>query len=364
MKSSKLIVVLGMHRSGTSAITRGLQVLGVELGDNLLPPRKGDNDKGYWEDIDLNALNIEMLIAIESGWDYVSPINEEDVNLLQQQGYFARATELLKRKMGLAGNFGFKDPRVAKLLPFWKEVFSYCQLDVRYIIALRNPLSVVKSLAKRDNLEEAQSYYLWISYVITSLTHSANEKRALIDYDRLMRSPDIELKRIAKCTDLEINQVELENYKNYFLDLTLQHTVFNCNDLLLDELCPAIVSDVYTTLLDVATENKKIDDGYLKDKIERWLSTFEELKSSLKMIDLEKKSNVQKSLIKKQQTEYIERTEWAQALEKELKESQSLIKKQQTEYIERTEWALSLDAIVKQRDELIHDLQRELSKQK
>ena len=66
-----------MHRSGTSAITRGLQVMGVELGDNLMPALKGDNDKGYWEDIDLNALNIEMLSAIGSRWDCVSPINRD-----------------------------------------------------------------------------------------------------------------------------------------------------------------------------------------------------------------------------------------------------------------------------------------------
>lgn len=59
-KNNKLIVVLGMHRSGTSAISAGMQVLGVEFGDRLLPPVKGDNDKGYWEDIDLCALNVKM----------------------------------------------------------------------------------------------------------------------------------------------------------------------------------------------------------------------------------------------------------------------------------------------------------------
>jgi hypothetical protein len=61
MKKTKMVVVLGMHRSGTSAITRGLLVMGVRLGDRLLPAVKGENDKGHWEDVDLNALNIEML---------------------------------------------------------------------------------------------------------------------------------------------------------------------------------------------------------------------------------------------------------------------------------------------------------------
>ena len=58
----RLIVVLGMHRSGTSAITRGLQVMGVGLGDRMMPAMP-DNVKGFWEDVDLNALNMEMLSA-------------------------------------------------------------------------------------------------------------------------------------------------------------------------------------------------------------------------------------------------------------------------------------------------------------
>jgi hypothetical protein len=57
----RLIVVLGMHRIGTSVITRGLQVLGVELGNRLMPPFEGNNAKGFWEDVDINDLNIEML---------------------------------------------------------------------------------------------------------------------------------------------------------------------------------------------------------------------------------------------------------------------------------------------------------------
>ena len=64
--NGRLIVVLGMHRSGTSAITRGLQVMGVELGDRMMPPVEGNNSKGFWEDLDLYALNIEILNNIGS----------------------------------------------------------------------------------------------------------------------------------------------------------------------------------------------------------------------------------------------------------------------------------------------------------
>jgi hypothetical protein len=60
----RLVVVLGMHRSGTSAITRALEVLGVNVGTNLLPPVDGDNAKGFFEDVEINSLNVEILRAL------------------------------------------------------------------------------------------------------------------------------------------------------------------------------------------------------------------------------------------------------------------------------------------------------------
>ena len=90
-KNNRLIVVLGMHRSGTSAVTRGLKVLGVSLGETLYGAMAGVNEKGFWEDIHLNALNVEMLDAIESDWSHVGAIDSSDVEILHKQGYFLRA---------------------------------------------------------------------------------------------------------------------------------------------------------------------------------------------------------------------------------------------------------------------------------
>ena len=59
-RGKSIVVVLGMHRSGTSAVTRGLMVMGVELGDHLMPPVPDDNEKGFFEEIDVNAINMEV----------------------------------------------------------------------------------------------------------------------------------------------------------------------------------------------------------------------------------------------------------------------------------------------------------------
>ena len=284
-ENNKLIVVLGMHRSGTSVITRGLQVMGVELGERLIPAITGNNEKGFWEDIDLNALDAEMLGALNSDWHHLAPIEPGDVAALHNKNYFLRAVELLRQKVGSAPVFGFKDPRVAKLLPFWKEVFDHCQFNMNYILTLRHPLSVVKSLAKRDGMAAEQGYLLWLGHVVESLIGSTDSKRILVDYDRLMQSPDAELTRISKCLGLEIDPAELQSYKTQFLDNELRHTVYELNDLLLDNTCPPIVREVYTALLDVVSDKTTLDSKALQNKVARWADEFERLKSLLLLAD-------------------------------------------------------------------------------
>lgn len=281
----KLVVVLGMHRSGTSAITRGLQVLGVSLGDSLMPPMENINNKGFWEDADLNALNVEMLAAVGSDWHFLAPIESEDVGVLRKQGYFLRAVDLLLRKVGSASVFGLKDPRMAKLLPFWSVVFDHCQFSVSYVMAVRHPLSVIQSLKKRDGFEAEKSYFLWLGYVVAALSGMVTRKSVIVDYDLLMQSPGNELQRIARRLDLSVDQTELQDYKSEFLDKALRHTFFDLNDLLLDNVCPPLVREMYTELLSVASDKSHVEDLQQKNKIAHWADEFIRVKSSLILAD-------------------------------------------------------------------------------
>src|ERR1700760_2987954 len=92
----RLIVVLGMHRSGTSAIARGLKALGVSLGDRLLPPDVGINDSGYWEDVDFNSLNSAMLRALGTDWHHLASLPRNFVEKLVSEGFLLRAVELIR----------------------------------------------------------------------------------------------------------------------------------------------------------------------------------------------------------------------------------------------------------------------------
>ena len=140
------VVVLGAGRSGTSAITRGIQAIGVDLGDHLRPGG-GKNPTGFFEDQDLLSLNKRLKRALRIRGDSVRLIEEAEwqadaVRLLHDE-----AVATIRRRFGGVSLWGYKYGRTLRLLPFWRAVYEALDLDVRYVVALRNPLSVARSRA-------------------------------------------------------------------------------------------------------------------------------------------------------------------------------------------------------------------------
>src|SRR5688572_18435039 len=101
-----------MHRSGTSAITHGLEVMGVELGSNLMPPAEGNNEKGFFEDVEVNRLNIDLLAEFGQDWKTLAPVAGEELTSARTAPLRLRAIELLRSRFERTQVFGLKDPRM------------------------------------------------------------------------------------------------------------------------------------------------------------------------------------------------------------------------------------------------------------
>lgn len=302
IKNSSLIVVLGMHRAGTSAMSRALKVLGVELGNALIEADQY-NEKGYWEDQDINRLNNQILLSLDTEWHSLAPIKHNDVDFLKEEGYLLRAVELLREKTQGVSLFGYKDPRVAKLLPFWKMVFESARFNPLYILVNRHPLSVCKSLARRDGFEMEKGYLLWMQHTINSLAGTETEGRVLVDYDMLMEAPDVELKKVAQAFNLKIDEQELGEYQTEFVDKSLQHTKYQLKDLLIDEVAPPLVSEIYGKLLDVAAGRVRMEHAAFKKETASWAREFSRMSSSLALTDkLEGKREARLQKLKDQAT--------------------------------------------------------------
>ncbi len=317
MKKSKLIVVLGMHRSGTSATTRGLEVLGVNLGDYLYPAAI-DNPTGFWEDRDFLDINEELLAQLGSASDRLGLINWTMPNTLVIQSLRRKAERLVRTKCDENVLWGFKDPRTARLLLFWQSVFECVDCEVHYLLVTRNPLSIAESLYQRSNFEAEKTYYLWLEHVVPAVLGSRGAKRLVVDFDQLIEDPGPELLRVARALELpEPEPLALAAYESEFLELELRHTCFTRDDL---DVCPSIPSQViaaYDWLLKLANDEAVLDSSEVEQAFEALALELGSLSPALSYMDRLEQKAVALSRIAAQ------REESTTALQAQLEELQS-----------------------------------------
>ena len=188
------LVILGMHRSGTSAAAGQCAALGLSFGDNLLPPQS-DNPKGYYEDREITGANDLLVTALFGGWDSPVPWNEA-TRLPSHHSYIQGITDSAKKTFLLWNlgqqNWAVKDPRFSRLLPIWCPIFQSMKLDVAFIMVVRRPSEVAASLQKRDGLGLTTSRLLWFRHVAEPLAYAIDHglRIGIIPYDTLVRSPE------------------------------------------------------------------------------------------------------------------------------------------------------------------------------
>lgn len=151
------IVILGMHRSGTSVVSNMLHRIGISMGSNLLPS-DGFNPNGYFEDEDFLWINKGILENAEGTW-YVPPTVEEMIKGGEKFADAICKTVEDKRKKAGRNLWGWKDPRNS--LTCWSYMKEIP--DARFIVVVRNLADIKLSLNKTHgclaNWEEVTSAY-------------------------------------------------------------------------------------------------------------------------------------------------------------------------------------------------------------
>jgi GT2 family glycosyltransferase len=178
-------VVLGMHRSGTSALTGMLHHLGVALGGRLMAGTP-DNPRGYWEHSDIVAVHERLMTALGWGWDDIRSL---PAGFERQEPAMAARRELaaiLCRDFAGAPLWGVKDPRLCRLMPLWTELFAAERVEPRYLLAVRHPLDVAESLAVRDGMSVAWGMLLWLGHQLDAERATRGAKRVIIHYEDLV----------------------------------------------------------------------------------------------------------------------------------------------------------------------------------
>ena len=197
-KKPKTLIILGMHRSGTSCITRMFNLNGVYLGHSLLAPQD-DNPKGFWENLHIFKINEKILKQSGGSWD--NPPHKIKVTFFHK---LSMMNILYNRRNKI---LGIKDPRLLITWEAWKPFIE----NYTIIGVFRHPLSVAKSLKKRNGFDTLKSIDLWGKYNNQLISMKNSEDIKLIDFD----NPDSFKEKISivlQKLDLDFD----ENSLNYY----------------------------------------------------------------------------------------------------------------------------------------------------
>lgn len=178
----KIILVLGMHRSGTSMVTQLCQYMGAYLGEeNELIVAAETNPDGHFENKEISRIDNDILHYCGREWYSLEGFESyySSAQIKKAEGQLKLIVQKLLEKSNIVA---IKDPRISILLPVWKKILSGLDVEVQYIWVYRNPLEVAESLRKRDGYSRKHGLLLWSYYNLNILKYLKGRDYLLLHY--------------------------------------------------------------------------------------------------------------------------------------------------------------------------------------
>jgi hypothetical protein len=185
------VFIIGMHRSGTSALGGALEALGLSVGKTVMPPSaEFGNPKGFYENLAVVNLHDQFCRELGPGWDWATPLP------IRRKRFRSELTERYREKIlvTLVEEFGserplIKDPRICKLLPLWRPLIKRYFPEAMFLLPIRLPLEVAASLHKRDNFTMAHGVILWAIHVLEGERGCRGFRRFFTTYEKVLLEP-------------------------------------------------------------------------------------------------------------------------------------------------------------------------------
>jgi hypothetical protein len=180
------LIVIGVSRSGTSALTRVINLLGATLPENLLPAGHG-NERGFWEPRDIVELSDEILRSFGSGWCDNRPLPDDWCDRAIANGYIDRITATIERCYRGASLIVIKDPRLCRLAPLYFAALNKLRYTPRVVIPVRAPGETIASLHRRDDTDPRIAELVWVRHILETEAATRGHPRVWVSYDRLLQ---------------------------------------------------------------------------------------------------------------------------------------------------------------------------------
>lgn len=182
------VLVLGMHRSGTSSLAGMLDGLGCR-GPATPMPASDTNAAGYFESLPVFRLNDAILTALGSRWDDWRPLRPQVHLSPRLTEFHDKARSVIEAEYGDGSLIYLKDPRISMLLPFWRGVLEAAGYRCVHLHTHRSPSEIAASLQRRDEIDPGLSLLAWLSQVLQAERHSRGQVRHFTSYEALLRDP-------------------------------------------------------------------------------------------------------------------------------------------------------------------------------
>jgi hypothetical protein len=181
------LVVLGMHRSGTSAVAGTLGRLGATFPEDVLGANP-TNPRGHFESNGVLAANEQILRAIDTAWYDFRHINCASLDAAIVQEFRAKLSKALQGSYGDASLFVLKDPRFCRFFPLARSAIEDFGVSPKVAFCFRNPLEVAASLKIRDGISLSHGLSLWLRHMVDAELHSRDLPRVFINFSDFLRN--------------------------------------------------------------------------------------------------------------------------------------------------------------------------------
>jgi hypothetical protein len=180
-RDRKVILILGMHRSGTSAVAGVVNALGA-AGPRTLMAADEFNPRGYFESGALSVAFDEILASAGSYWHDWRELNLRSLSLDAAEQHRVKIKALIRAEFGDEPLIFIKNPRICRFVPFMASILDELNCTTVAILPIRNPLDVASSLKRRNKLTPAKSVLLWLRHVLDAELHSRHMPRVFVSY--------------------------------------------------------------------------------------------------------------------------------------------------------------------------------------
>ncbi|MEM9003746.1 MAG: hypothetical protein AAGE59_09510 [Cyanobacteria bacterium P01_F01_bin.86] len=214
-----IVFVLSMHRSGSSLLTKGLESCQVNLGSNLMQPG-ADNKKGFFEDLEMNAINEQILAAQDYQWSLVGS-SPKDLSTDENRSFIERIKTFMTTKVKSADSesfLGLKDPRFCRTLPYWITAAKELNMQKKVLFLNRSSLSSAESLRKRNGFSLLGGQTLWLDYSNEALKHLRGERVLLVHLEHFIHAMKTTLQHICHFLGTELDPILAQEYTNAFFE--------------------------------------------------------------------------------------------------------------------------------------------------